>query len=310
MQKAVVLKSTGSWYEILDENTHQILKARLRGKIKLKELKVTNPIAVGDIVAWEWEKNTAHQAIILDILPRENYIMRSSTHKTAHGHILAANIDGALLVATLAFPRTSFGFIDRFLVTAESFRIPVCIVFNKIDLLTSEEEKEYLDEICHMYERIGYDTMRISAINKDENLFPLQEYLKGKRTLIAGHSGVGKSTLINRLAPHVNQKTAEISTFNKGVHTTTFAEMFEIAPQTFLIDTPGIKEWGIIDMEPEEVGHYFPEFRARLNECKFHSCTHTHEPGCAIRLAVENGEIALTRYESYLSIFSGEDNRK
>jgi len=309
-KKGIIFKSTGSWYEIFDEDTKQLFKARLRGKIKLKELKVTNPIAVGDSVTWEFETNSDEQVVITDILPRDNYIIRSSTHKTAHGHILAANVDQVLLVATLAFPRTSLGFIDRFLVSAESFRIPVYIIFNKIDLLEVEEEKQYVADLCAMYEKLGYGTVCLSALH-DTDISSVQRLISGRRSLIAGHSGVGKSTFLNRIAPHIKQRTAEISSYaNKGVHTTTFAEMFEVAPGTFLIDTPGIKELGIMDMENNEIGHYFPEFRERLNQCKYNSCTHTHEPQCAIREAVEKGEIAITRYQSYLSILSGGDNRK
>jgi ribosome biogenesis GTPase len=308
MQKGLILRSTGSWYEVANEDGH-IYQGRLRGKIKLGELKVTNPIAVGDYVAFEVEDITENTAIISKIYPRENCIIRKSTHKTAYGHIIAANLDQAFLIATLAFPRTSLGFIDRFLVSAESFRIPVFLVFNKTDIL-SEEGLELQDQYCKLYEKIGYKCLQISAL-EDQNLDLLNEKLAHKKTLIAGHSGVGKSTLLNRLAPNLHLKTANISNYSqKGVHTTTFAEMFEIKPQTYLIDTPGIKELGLMDMENAEIGHYFPEMRALLGQCRYHNCTHIHEPDCAIQKAIKNGEIAVSRYESYWSMLMGEDNRR
>jgi ribosome biogenesis GTPase len=308
LTQGIILKSTGSWYELRSQ-TGQIYRARLRGKLKLKDNKMTNPIAVGDSVNYEVENENEKLAIIHQILPRQNYIIRSSTHKTAHGHILAANIDQAVLVATLAMPRTSLGFIDRFLVSAESFRIPTFIVFNKIDLLTDEG----LDLLCSLqdlYDNIGYKTLAVSAIEAI-GITELEMLIEGKKTLISGHSGVGKSTLLNMVAPEALQHTNEISVFaNKGVHTTTFAEMFEVRKDTFVIDTPGIKELGIIGMNEQEIGHYFPEIRAKMNMCKYHNCRHTNEPNCAVREAVAKGEIATSRYQSYLSILSLEDNRK
>lgn len=247
--------------------------------------------------------------MITDIHPRDNYIIRQSTRKSYHGHIIAANLDQAVLVATLVFPRTSLGFINRFLVSAESFRIPSVVVFNKTDLL-SEEQRELQDELMILYESIGYRCLAISALSDDA--VPLvNQLITGKVSLFSGHSGVGKSTLLNRIAPDLAQRTAEVSTFaNKGVHTTTYAEMFQTAPDTFVIDTPGIKELGLMDINEGELGHYFPEMRELLGECRFHNCIHTQEPGCAIRAAVEAGTIDESQYHSYLSMLENEDNRR
>ncbi|GAB4002504.1 ribosome small subunit-dependent GTPase A [Spirosoma daeguense] len=304
----LVIRSTGSWYDVRDPDGH-VFQGRLKGKFKIKGLKVTNPIAVGDKVAFEIEDVTENTAVITDIAPRENYIIRQSVHKTAHGHILAANIDQAVLLATLTLPRTSLGFIDRFLVSAESFRIPTVVVFNKTDIL-NEDGLAYQQEIMEMYEQIGYTCLATSAM-EGEGVDTFRQLLDHKVTLLSGHSGVGKSSLVNAISPDLNLRTNEVSTFaNKGVHTTTFAEMFELAPATFIIDTPGIKELGLIDTSKEEIGHYFPEMRDRLNECRFHNCLHINEPGCAIKDAVAEGEIAESRYMSYLSMMEGGDNRR
>lgn len=302
--KGRVFKSTGSWYTVQDEATGHFYQARLRGKFKLEGKKVTNPIAVGDLVELDPENEAS--AIITDILPRENYLIRKSTRKTAHHHILAANIDQAVVMITLHFPRTSLGFIDRFLVTCESYRIPALFIFNKKDLLEAEE-KEKVAELQSLYESLGYETLLLSATDKAD-IPEVQKKLKGKTSLLAGHSGVGKSTLLNALAPHIEQKTDEVSTFaNKGKHTTTFAEMFALDQDTFIIDTPGIKELGLSEVEQEELSHYFPEMREYLNECKFHNCRHVNEPGCVVRKAVEEGEIAESRYKNYLSMLEEED---
>lgn len=308
MKKGLIIRSTGSWYDIRNEDGH-IFQGRLKGKFKIKGLKVTNPIAVGDHVTFEIEDEAENTAVITDIDPRENYIIRQSVHKTAHGHILAANLDQAVLLATLTLPRTSLGFIDRFLVSAESFRIPTTIVFNKTDIL-NDEGLAYQQEIMDMYESIGYQCLSTSATEGD-GIDAFRQLLDHKVTLLSGHSGVGKSSLVNAISPELNLRTNEVSTFaNKGVHTTTFAEMFELAPDTFIIDTPGIKELGLIDTEKEEIGHYFPEMRERLNLCRFHNCLHINEPGCAIKDAVAEGDIAESRYMSYLSMMEGEDNRR
>ncbi|GAB2573515.1 ribosome small subunit-dependent GTPase A [Spirosoma areae] len=308
MQNGLVIRSTGSWYDIRNADGH-IFQGRLKGKFKLQGLKVTNPIAVGDRVIFEVEDKVENTAIITDISPRQNYIIRQSVHKTAHGHILAANLDQAVLLATLTLPRTSLGFIDRFLVSAESFRIQTAVVFNKTDIL-NEEGLAYQQEIMDMYERIGYKCLSTSA-TEGEGVDAFRQLLDHKVTLLSGHSGVGKSSLVNAIAPDLNLRTNEVSTFaNKGVHTTTFAEMFELAPETYIIDTPGIKELGLMDTSKEEISHYFPEMRDRLNQCRFNNCLHLNEPGCAIKDAVAEGEIAESRYMSYLSMVEGGDNRR
>ncbi|RRA97615.1 ribosome small subunit-dependent GTPase A [Larkinella rosea] len=308
MQTGLIIRSTGSWYEVRNDDGH-IYRARLKGKFKIQGLKVTNPIAVGDRVQFELEDELENTVVITDIEPRENYIIRKSVHKTGHGHILAANLDQAVLIVTLAFPRTSLGFIDRFLVTSESFRIPTTLVFNKADIL-KDEALDYQREIIDLYESIGYNCLETSA-TEGANVDVFRNLLDHKISLLAGHSGVGKSSLVNAVAPDLQLRTSEVSTFaNKGVHTTTFAEMFEIAPDTYIIDTPGIKELGLADMAKEEISHYFPEMRDRLNQCRFHNCLHINEPGCAIKDAVGNEEIAESRYWSYIGMVSGEDNRK
>jgi len=306
--EGMVMRSTGSWYDVrLADGS--IWPCRLRGKFKIKGLKVTNPIAVGDRVWVQAEEGEEQRGVILDIQSRENYLVRKSVHKTAHGHLLATNLDQAVLIITLTFPRTSLGFVDRFLVSAESFRIPTRLVFNKIDLMP-QEALDYQQELAELYEPLGYPCHFISAL-QGIGMTELREALNQKVTLVAGHSGVGKSTFINALAHDLDLRTSEVSTFaNKGVHTTTFAEMFELGPETYLIDTPGIKELGLLDIGEEELGHYFPEMRALLNSCRFHNCRHVHEPGCAVKSGVEEGLIAESRYQSYLSMLDGEDNRR
>lgn len=307
-QTGLVIRSTGSWYEVRNEDGH-IYRARLKGKFKLQGLKVTNPIAVGDRVLFDVEDVAENTAMIFGIEPRKNYIIRQSVHKTAHGHILAANLDQAVMLATLAMPRTSLGFIDRFLVTAESFRIPTTIVFNKTDIL-NDEGLDFQHQIRAMYEHIGYTCLETSATEGD-GVEAFRDLLDRKVTLLAGHSGVGKSSLVNAIAPGLDLRTNEISNFaNKGVHTTTFAEMFELAPDTYIIDTPGIKELGLVEMKKDEIGHYFPEMRDLMNQCRFHNCLHLNEPGCAVKAAVANKTIADSRYASYLSMMEGGDNRR
>ncbi len=304
----LVMRSTGSWYDVRSKEGN-ILQCRLKGKFKIMGLKVTNPIAVGDKVVYEIEDENRNTGIISNILPRENYIIRQSVHKTAHGHLLATNIDQAVLIATLTFPRTSLGFIDRFLVAAESFRIPTVLIFNKLDLL-DDEQIAYQQELTQLYESLNYPCLFTSAIDGN-GVTEFYDVLKGKVSLIAGHSGVGKSTLVNAIAPDLDLRTSKVSTFaNKGVHTTTFAEMFEIDAETFIIDSPGIKELGLADIEKEEIGHYFPEILELMSECRFHNCMHLDEPNCAIKEAVMEGGIAQSRYFSYLSMMDGGDNRK
>lgn len=289
----------------------KVYQGRLRGKFKQSKIKIksTNPLAVGDYVDFEVESEEENTAIIVDIHERRNYLVRQSTRKRWHKHVIAANIDLAIVMATVKQPRTSPGFIDRFLVSAESFEIPALVLFNKHDLL-DEDEKEYQEQYEKLYRSLGYQSMHISALNKD-GMDELYEVLKGKKSLIAGHSGVGKSTLINTLVPEAQQETKEISSFaNKGVHTTTYAEMFILGNGIFLIDTPGIKELGIMDVEEAELGMFFPEIKKYQENCKYYNCTHLHKPGCAVIEAVEQSKIAIPRYKSYISMMENEDNRR
>jgi ribosome biogenesis GTPase len=303
--KGRVLKSTGSWYEVLT-NEGQLLPARVRGKLRLDGNSETNPVAVGD---WVELIPDGNNAVISTVLPRQNHILRQSVKKKGQAHALAANVDQVLLIATLKQPRTSLGFIDRFLVSAEAFRIPQVIVFNKRDLL-EETEKKYQATLVELYQSIGVNVLELQAPHI--NLSKLKELLNGRVTLVAGHSGAGKSTLLNRLSDRIQQTTASISSFsNKGTHTTTFAEMFQLENDTFIIDTPGVKEWGLVNMEPQEISDYFPEMRTVRNHCKFGArCVHLQEPSCAIIQAVQNNQISISRYDSYLSMVAGEDNRK
>jgi len=306
--KGKVIKSTGSWYNVLAEDG-LVYPCRLRGKFKIKGLKVTNPVAVGDKVVVEMEEGEEGTGVITEIEARENYIIRKSTHKKHHGHIIATNIDQAVLVATLVYPKTSLGFIDRFLVSADSFRIPALILFNKKDLLEAEHQ-QYQQELIAMYSGIGYSCMELSAFDSAD-IEKVKAQLQDKTSLFSGHSGVGKSTLLNQIEPSLEQKTSEVSSFaNKGVHTTTYAEMFGIGQETFIIDTPGIKELGLMDINEGELSHYFPEMRDLLGECRFHNCTHTHEPGCAVMDAVEEGRVAGSRYYSYLSMLENDDSHR
>jgi ribosome biogenesis GTPase / thiamine phosphate phosphatase len=302
--RGIVLRSTGSFYDVLAD-TGVKYNCKVRGKIRLEGIKETNPVAVGDKVEFDLEHEIGS---ITEILPRTNHMLRRSVKKTGHSHVLAANIDQVMVIATLAFPRTSLGFIDRFLVAAESFRIPQVLVFNKKDLL-DEESLAYQENLIKEYDRIGVKSFSISAY-QDAN--QILELLSNKITLVAGHSGVGKSTLLNTIAPELNQKTGEVSDFSsKGTHTTTFAEMFQLNAKTFVIDTPGVKEWGLVDMEDQEISDYFPEMRELRLSCKFGSkCLHLNEPKCAIIEAVRGGEILLSRYESYVGMLTEDDNRK
>lgn len=299
-----VMRSTGSFYEVLsDDKVHTCI---VRGKIRLEGIKETNPVAVGDEVDFHLENEVG---VITEILPRRNHILRQSVKKTGHSHVLAANIDQAMLVATLAMPRTSLGFIDRFLVSAEAYRIPQLLIFNKSDLL-SEEDRELVNYYVELYTSIGVTCKLVAATQ--EPLTEILELLQHKITLIAGHSGVGKSTVLNKIAPAIDQRVGDVSDFTeKGTHTTTFAEMFQLNEDTLVIDTPGVKEWGLVNMNQQELSDYFPEMRdVRLN-CKFGSkCLHLNEPKCAVREAVQQGKIAPSRFESYVSMVLGEDNRK
>jgi ribosome biogenesis GTPase len=305
MMEGIVMRSTGSFYDVLGTDGVKY-NCRIRGKIRLEGIKETNPIAVGDRVMMYLEQDIGS---ITDILPRRNHILRQSVKKTGHSHILAANVDQVLLVATLSFPRTSLGFIDRCLVSAEAYRIPQIIVFNKKDLL-DEEGLQTLVALTALYTSIGVTCFATSAVDNEQA--EILNILNNKTTLVAGHSGVGKSTLLNKISPIINQSVGIVSEFSeKGKHTTTFAEMFSLDEKTFVIDTPGVKEWGLVNMNSQELSDYFPEMRDLRLQCKFQSrCIHINEPKCAILDAVEAGTIALSRYENYISMVMGEDNRR
>lgn len=301
--EAVITKSTGSWFTALTDDRQKI-ECRLRGNMRLQGSKSTNPVAVGDRVRLEIAENG--DALIQEVLDRKNYIVRKSINLSKQTHVIAANIDLAIVIATIAEPRTSTGFIDRFLCTAEAYKIPGMVVFNKIDML-DDKQNAAMNELMQVYENIGYKSLAVSAIEKT-NLDELKAVMKDKVCLVSGHSGTGKSTLINALDNKMDLRVGEISSVHlKGKHTTTFAEMFELDFGGFVIDTPGIKEFGLTGMEDEELSHYFPEMLERLPGCKFYNCTHVNEPKCAVKAAVENGEIALSRYKSYISILVNED---
>lgn len=304
--RGLVTKSTGSWYQVLGEDNRQY-DCRIKGKFRTQGIKTTNPIAVGDWVLFEMEPDQ-QSAVIHALEPRKNYIIRRSVNLSKQTQIIGANLDQALLVVTLASPPTSLGFIDRFLVTAEAYDIPAVLVFNKLDLF-SEEGLEILQEYKSIYEQIGYACYEVSAID-GTNIDQIQNLLKDSVTLVSGHSGVGKSTLINQFVPDAALRTGDISKFSdKGKHTTTFAEMINLPFGGKLIDTPGIRELGIVDIEKQELAHFFPEMRRLLNKCKFNNCRHINEPGCVVMGAVQEGAIQVSRYESYLSIYNNEDTR-
>lgn len=299
--KGLVYKSTGSWYIVRDEHG-KIWNARIKGKLKIDgNISSTNPIAVGDTVICDIEEKEENIATIKTIDERNNYIVRVSPHNKNQKHIVAANLDAALVVATISEPRTSPGFIDRFLITAEAYHIPAILVINKIDLL-KEKHKEQLDLWQHIYTDAGYEVYPIVAL-QPETVAVLAERLKDKTTLFSGHSGVGKSTLINQLIPGVELRTQEVSGYSgKGQHTTTFAEMFDLPEGGKIIDTPGVKEFGLIDFEKEELAQYFPEMRRVMQHCRFNNCLHINEPGCAVKEAVNTSVISIDRYASYMTI--------
>jgi ribosome biogenesis GTPase len=304
--QGLITKSTGSWYQVQTPDKKRY-DCRIKGIFRMKGITTTNPLAVGDIVDFDLEPEQ-QTGVITNLHQRKNYIIRKSINLSKQGQIIAANLDQALLVVTLASPRTSLGFIDRFLVTAEAYDIPAKLVYNKLDLF-SDEGLEILADYKAVYENIGYPCYEVSAL-EGTNMGQVQELLKDKVTLFSGHSGVGKSSLINALLPDLELRTSEVSEWSdKGTHTTTFAEMFELPQGGFIIDTPGIRELGVIDIEKQELSHFFPEMRERMHSCKFNNCQHINEPGCAVLAALENGEIELSRYESYLSIYNGNDTR-
>jgi ribosome biogenesis GTPase len=295
--KGRIIQTTGSWYQVLLND--KMITARLKGKFKLEELDTTNPIAVGDYVSLE--KTEGNEFIINEIHERNNYIIRQSPRNKHQRHIIASNIDQALLVVTIAQPRTSLGFVDRFIAAAESFHIPVKIVINKIDLIR-DKDKEMLEYMQIVYNNLGYNVICSSTIT-GEGIDNVNSTLKDKTTLVAGHSGVGKSTLLNAINKDLNLKTGKISEkWGKGMHTTTFATMFQILENSFIIDTPGIKEFMLLQVEPEEVSGYFKDIKEFAEGCQFNNCLHQNEPNCAVKTAVENTQIAATRYENYLNI--------
>lgn len=301
-----VLKSTGKWYQVLLPD-NSVLECRVRGKLRLEGLRTTNPLAVGDHVLISDVLDTEGKGTILDFQPRENYIVRKSTNLSKQMHILAANIDRAYLVVTLKFPETHTVFIDRFLVAAESFRIPVTILFNKVDLLDADG-LELLEAMMDMYRTVGYSCEAISASN-GKNIDFLRDEIRDKQVMIAGHSGTGKSTLVNALDPNLDLRIGEISSaHHQGQHTTTFAEMHPLSSGGFIIDTPGIRAFGIVDLDKEVISHYFPEMRALIGQCKFHNCQHINEPNCAVKAALESGEIYESRYWTYLQLMQGDDD--
>lgn len=302
----VVTKSTGSWYTVLDQESGTRYECRIKGKLRVAGIKSTNPLAVGDFVEFELEDGYETQGIVSGILERKNYIIRKSVNLSKRVHIIATNMDQALLVTTLAQPKTSTGFMDRFLATAEAYSIPTIVVFNKVDVYGPEEEEELAYRKA-VYASIGYQVLETSA-TEGTGLEELAELLKGKTTLLSGHSGVGKSTLINAVEPSLDLRTGEVSlSHSKGQHTTTFAEMFELSFGGSIIDTPGIKGFGLVNMEKEELSHFFPEIFELSKSCRFHNCMHVNEPQCAVKLAAEENKIAPTRYESYLNQLNDYD---
>ena len=306
MMKGLVIKNTGSWYTVKTDDG-QLIESKIKGNFRLKGIRSTNPVAVGDRV--QLITNQEGTAFISSIEDRRNYIVRKSPNLSKQSHILAANVDQALLVVTVNYPQTSTTFIDRFLAGAEAYRVPVVLVFNKRDIL-SDDEIHYEEMMKNLYETVGYQCIEISAVT-GEGIDQLTPLVKDKISLLSGNSGVGKSTLINQLVPGAGQRTAEISdAHNTGMHTTTFSEMIELPDGGYLIDTPGIKGFGTFDIEKEELTSYFKEIFHFSKDCRFSNCTHTHEPGCAVIKAVEEHYIAASRYQSYLSMLEDKDENK
>jgi ribosome biogenesis GTPase / thiamine phosphate phosphatase len=303
--QGTVTKSTGSWYHVLTDDG-KVWLARTRGKLRLNDLDTSNPVAVGDRVEMQADLNYPDTASISKVEPRNNYLIRRSNKLSSRRQILATNLDGAALIASLFSPRTSLGFIDRFILTCEAYHVPAAVFFNKMDLL-GDNAAEFLSDIQHIYRNANV-TVLMGSARDTTTLKPFAALLEGKRWLLAGHSGVGKSTLLNAVFPEANARVGNISNHHeKGKHTTTFAEMFTLTNGTQIIDTPGIRDFGVVDFEPQEISQYFPEMRPYLNHCKFNDCQHTHEPECAVLDALKKGEIAEERYHSYLGILNNED---
>lgn len=304
--RGLVIKNTGSWY-LVKTDEGNCVECKIKGNFRLKGIRSTNPVAVGDYV--HIILNQEGTAFISEIEDRKNYIIRRASNLSKQSHIIAANLDQCMLIVTVNYPETSTTFIDRFLASAEAYRVPVKLIFNKIDTY-NEEEKSYLEALIHLYTNIGYPCFKVSA-KQQIGIEAINNELEGKITLLSGHSGVGKSTLINAILPDATAKTGEISSVHKkGMHTTTFSEMFELPQNGYLIDTPGIKGFGTFDMEEEEIGHYFPEIFRTSADCKYGNCTHRNEPGCAVRQAVENHYISESRYNSYLNMLEDKEEGK
>jgi ribosome biogenesis GTPase len=300
--KGLIVRNTGSWYDVrLDDG--QLLPCKVKGNFRLRGIRSTNPVAVGD---WVEVKG----GLITDIYDRRNYIIRRASNLSKEFQIIAANLDQAVLVATLINPETSTTFIDRFLATAEAYQVPAVLAFNKVDLLTTDDLRQQLEDLKALYERIGYPVITMSATT-GEGADSLRDILSGKMSLLSGNSGVGKSSIINLLVPEAHVKVGDVShTHHKGMHTTTFSELLDLPGGGAIIDTPGVKAFGTIDFERAEVAHYFPEIFRISDNCRFNNCTHTHEPGCAVLAAVEQGDIAQSRFVSYLSILDEDPNNK
>jgi ribosome biogenesis GTPase / thiamine phosphate phosphatase len=305
--KATVYKSTGSWY-LTKTDDGKTVNSRMKGIFKIDEITSTNPVAVGDVVELEEEHDADKTAMITEIYPRKNYVTRQSPSHKMQRHIIAANVDQSLMFATLREPRTSQGFIDRFLVTCEAYHVPAMIVFNKTDLHRRKEEVK-LNELEKLYTSVGYRVFHIS-VEAESGLEEVKQQLNGKVTLLSGHSGVGKSSFINKIFPGIRLKTKDVSGWSgKGMHTTTFAEMFDLPSGGKIIDTPGMREFGIVDITKQELSHYFPEMRSLLNDCHFNNCLHVNEPGCAIKKAVADGLIHEERYISYFNILDSIEEK-
>ena len=307
MHTGLVIRNTGSWYTVKTDDGGQLIDCKIKGNFRLKGIRSTNPVAVGDHVTLV--PNNEGTAFITEIADRRNYIIRKASNLSKQSHIIAANVDQAMLLVTVNYPQTSTTFIDRFLASAEAYRIPVVLIFNKVDIL-DDDELRYLDMMINLYETVGYECRSISA-ERGDGVETVMQLLEGKVTVLSGNSGVGKSTLINRLLPDANLRTAEISdAHNTGMHTTTFSEMLPLPSGGYIIDTPGIKGFGTFNIEPEELSGYFKEIFRFSRDCRFSNCTHTHEPGCAVLKAVEDHYIAASRYQSYLSMLDDKEEGK